>query len=661
MVVHNVTANVWRTAKVLVERDVETSVLRAMDVALELGSMRPEHITFLAHGTTVATNIVIERKGARVGLITTRGFRDVLEIGRQNRPSIFDSRIPRPEPLVPRNLRQEVDERVGPTGEIVRPINRDDVCEAAKIFRRSEIEAVAISLLHAWVNPTHEQEVADQLARLLPSTHIVLGTAVVPEFGEYERTSTTVVSAYVGPRLARYLRRVSAALRERGITVPLLVMQSNGGLGTTDEVMRRPTVAQFSGPAAGVIGTAAVALSVNERNVVALDVGGTSTDVALITDGQWRVRHERAVAGQPVLGASIAVESIGAGGGSIAWIDGGGLLKVGPESAGALPGPACYGRGGTGPTVTDAHLLLGYISAERPLAQSLALRRDLADAAIAELASRLATSPESTAAGIIDVTVANIVRAVRRVTVEAGHDPREFALVAYGGGGPLYANQLIAELGMRRAIIPARAGVECAIGLLSAGLRLDLARTHVAAMTPSNYGGLSELLESLWEEARERVIAQARVGSDVTAALELDLRYRGQNHQLTVPLCESRRPSEADFDAAIERFHAMHKRLYGVEARGEPMQSVTARAVARVLKEHHAFDSSAGGSRDHGSRRWRIGSGWVIAKVAERDSLTTGEVLIGPALIDSDDCTIAILPGYEGMMLEGGVMVIAAR
>jgi N-methylhydantoinase A len=658
VVVHR-PSGAWTSKKVLIGESVEASVLRAAEEALTLIDAAPSDVSFIAHGTTLATNTVIEEKGAKVGLITTEGFRDVLEIGRQNRPSIYDSQVPRPTPLVPRRWRREVVERIGPDGEVRRPLEPAGVRAAAADFASEAVEAIAVCLLHAWRNPGHEREVAEILREELPDVAIMLSSDVVPLYREYERTNTLVISAYVLPVLQRYLLRLEHSLKDRGIDVPLWIMQSNGGHASVQEILRRPIAAQFSGPAAGVLGAVAIAQEAGEQNLVALDIGGTSTDVTVAVDGNPEIQRERQVRGEPVLDSSIAVHSVGAGGGSIAWVDPGGLLKVGPGSAGARPGPACYGRGGTEPTVTDAHLLLGYLSEERLLASELRISEELAISAIAPLAARLDMEPEDAAAGIVEVAAVNIVRAVRRVTVENGHDPRDFSLVAFGGGGPLYANLLIRELEMARAIVPVAAGVLSAVGLLSAGPKLELSKSHVQRMNAAAWPTVLDQFTTLEEQALSRMAEQGFSADEVALRWQLDLRYVGQSHELRVAVSEVAPPDEHRLDEAIANYHREHERLYGVAAPSEPVESVATRVVAAHERTLPTLELPAPtAAHEERRRRWRAPDGWAEAVVMERGNIKPGAVIKGPALIDSDDSTIAVLPGYEAKVHLSGLVEI---
>lgn len=651
-VVHDVQEGSWSAFKLLIRDDLESVVIRAVRRALSEAEAPPSSVSRIAHGTTVATNTVVEERGAKLGLVTTKGFRDVLELGRQERPNVFDSRIGRPAPLVPRALRLEVPDPHPPelNGELDQVLLR---------FRDAEIEAVVVSLLRSWHDPSQELAIAERLRSELPGVYVVAGSVIAPLMGEYERTSTAAVSAYVGPRLSGYLQSVERGLDTLGVPSPLLVMQSNGGLGVVDEVLQRPTVAQFSGPAAGVVSAVSLGRKLGERNLVTLDVGGTSADVAVLVNGEPEVTHHRMVAGVPVLGTSIGVHSIGAGGGSVAWIDGGGLLKVGPSSAGAHPGPACYGRGGTTATVTDAHLALGFIDPEASYADGLILNRQLATTALAALAEAVGRSPEETAVGILAITTSNIVRAVRRMTVEAGKDPRDFSLMAFGGGGPLYANALIRDMEMRRAIIPAGAGVACAAGLLASSLRVDVARSCPRDLLTEGYAELKGVLGELSVVATDRIRAQTSVKARIEVALSLDLRYRGQNHEITIEVCTNQFAKDSDLAAARDKFDQAHLELFGVSAPSEVVQCVVARASASLPPPVRVFERPRRSSHDrHATRALRLEEGWMQAQLITALSMDNADRVHGPALIDGEDATTVVLPGFVASLGEAGSLIV---
>jgi N-methylhydantoinase A len=545
-----------RTAKVPTVRAQEHSVVKAA-AAIGAADVPLERFT---HGTTIATNALLERKGATTAFVGTAGFEHVLHLRRQTRAHLYRLCDRHPEPLVPLERCVGVHERVGPKG-VIEPLDLDSLPDI-------EADAVAICLLFSFRDSTHERLVAEQLRRRLPDAHVVASHEVAPEFREYERASTTVVDAYLGPVLADYLWSLADRCREAGLAEPL-VMRSSGGVCTLAEAARHPSFALVSGPAAGVVGAARIAALAGVENAISLDMGGTSTDVCLIAGGQVERSAEREVGGFPIRLPTVDLQTVGAGGGSIAWRDAGGSLRVGPQSAGADPGPACYGRGGLEPTVTDANLVLGRLPGT--LAGGLELDRAAAELALGDFEAQ----------GVIDVVNAEMLRALRLVSVERGRDPRDFALVAFGGAGPLHACELADELGIRKVLVPATAGVLSALGLVASEERRDRVRSYVI---PFEEAGLLP-----------------RHG-------DVDLRYRGQSFELTVPL-------EGD---PVEAFHRAHEERYGYADRGRPIELVAVRSA-------------------------EVTPGPEI-------SLRRGKPLSvsGPAVVELDGATCWVPPGWEG-------------
>ena len=490
----------------------------------------------LSHGTTVGTNALIQRRGGDVVMITTRGFRDLLEIGRQTRPHMYSLVEDHPPPLVERRRRFEIDERMGADGEAITEPAPDAVAAAVEQVRASGADACAVCLLFAFRNPEHEHRVAAALRAALPGLPVCTSFEVQPEFREYERFSTTVLNAYLQPVLGRYLSTLEEALADVAPGASIGINQSSGGLMSPARARALPVRTALSGPAAGAVGAAHSAKLSGRRNVITLDMGGTSADVALIRDFRAGVSFERDVAGFPVRLPSVDVETVGAGGGSIAWFDRDGLLKVGPASAGADPGPACYGRGGRQPTVTDANLVLGRLPARGLLAGEMRLDASLARAAIAPIAERLGFEVERTARGMLDVVVANMVRAIRTISVERGYDPREFTLMAFGGAGPLHARDVAAALGVREILVPAAPGILCAQGLIVSDLKEDFV---AGDRIPGDAAGLRRLaghVEALAARARAWFDAERIPAASRRIELAVDARYVGQNFELAVPL-----------------------------------------------------------------------------------------------------------------------------
>jgi N-methylhydantoinase A/oxoprolinase/acetone carboxylase beta subunit len=573
------------TAKVLsTPADPSRAVLRAGEV---VGVAHPE---VLAHGTTVATNALLEGRGAPVALLTTAGFEDVIEIARQDRPSLYDAFVDRPPPLVPRAWRIGVDERLAADGTVLRPVDVTHLVDRLEPLR-AEVASIAVCFLHADLDPRHEMAVADELRAA--GWDVCCSHEVSPEFREYERTVTTVVNAMLRPRCRGYLQRLTAAAEE------VLVMTSVGGLAPVAEAADLPATLLLSGPAGGVLAGAAAAVSNGFPDAVTFDMGGTSTDVCLVVGGRPAPAALRTVAGYPVRLPALDVHTIGAGGGSIARIDPGGALVVGPRSAGAEPGPACYGRGGCEPTVTDADVVLGRIPADAVLGDLGRLDTAAAQAAL--------DSAGMAAPGVIRVVDTNMELAIRRVTVERGVDPRGLALVAFGGAGPLHACALADALGMPAVVVPARAGVLSAAGILAAPTQRDLVRSW---LTPLRHEGVPPALEALAADAVAAVVPGA------SATTSVDCRYRGQSHELTVP--------------SVAEFAGEHRRRNGYDLPDVPIEVVALRASAAMASPIALDDLPA-----------------PIRKVAT-----------GPAVIAEDDCTIWVPPGWRAVPGAAGALVL---
>jgi N-methylhydantoinase A len=523
-----VTAKVATTAG-----DRAVGVIEGVRLALERAGLDPGDVAHFGHGTTVATNAMLERRGARTAYVATRGFADVPALGRQARPHLYRPEIAPPAPLA--EVTAEVDERMGPEGVLER-LDPRSVAAAARRLRRERVEAAAVCLLHAYADPAHERAVAEGLRRALPDVHVVASHEVADEFREFERASTTIADAYLGPVAGRYLRRLAATAQDEGLPAPA-VMQSNGGVCDLEEAAAHPARLLLSGPAGGVAAVVAAGI----RDAISFDMGGTSTDVCLIRGGVAGRSAERRVGGLPLRLPQLDIHTVGAGGGSIAWLDSGGALRVGPHSAGADPGPACYGRGGERPTVTDANLILGRLDPAVPLPGGLRLDAAAARAAMAQVAGPFADA-RAAAEGVVAVANAEMVRAIGVVSVEQGHDPRDLELVAFGGAGPLHACEVAESLGMRAVVVPAASGVLSALGI-AAGERRRSAVGSVMAPLDRFLGRLPDL-------------PRAPRGGSVE--VECELRYRGQAHELTVGL---RPPS-----TLARRFHARHRERYGFDS-----------------------------------------------------------------------------------------------
>jgi N-methylhydantoinase A len=620
-------------------------------------------VSWFGHGTTVATNAMIQGKTARTGLITTDGFRDTLEIRRQRQPHNYNIRIPKPRPPVPRALRFEVPERHFLMARPPIVPRREDLAPAIAAMRAAAVEAVAVCFLHSYLDPTHEQMVAGWLREALPGVFICPSHAILAEFREYERLSTTVLNAGLGPVMSRYLQRLQDRTQEIGLGCAPHILQSNGGVASPHEAGEKPVRTLASGPAAGVTGAIHGCLAAGFPDIITFDVGGTSLDVCLVQGGQPALAREKEFRGWPVRFPMMDVHSVGAGGGSIASVDAGGFLQVGPESAGAHPGPACYAQGGTRPTVTDANVVLGRLHPERLLGGRMPIRAELARQAIGtHVASRLGIGIEQAAAAVLTILNENMLRAVRLISVEQGHDPRRFALASFGGGGPLLSQALARELGMATVIVPPGPGLLCALGLLVADIRTDFGRTCLLPLEAAAVPALQETFALLEAEATQWLASEAEPGARTARLRALDMRYLGQSHELTVPV-----PAVAAAalpDALAAAFRTEHERVYGYAA-DAPVQAVTARlgltvAVARPPAMAAAGKAGIGAALTGSRPVWFAeAGGWTDCPIYDRAALPAGATLAGPAILEQMDTTTVLHPGQSLRRDAAGNLIIS--
>jgi N-methylhydantoinase A len=594
----------------------------------------------IIHGSTVATNAVLEQKGARTGLITTAGFRDVLEIGRQTRPKLYDHRVVKQPPLVPRELRLEVTERLDERGRVLTPLDAESVDAAVQAIREAGVASVAVCLLFSFANPDHEQAVTRALREA--GFEASASFEVLPEFREYERTSTVVLNAYVGPLMNRYLGNLESSLPA---STPLRIMQSNGGSISAGMARREAARTLLSGPAAGAVGAAYVASAAGFEQTISFDMGGTSTDVALI-DGDLIETTDGTIGGYPTKLPMIDIHTVGAGGGSIAWFDTGGALRVGPSSAGADPGPAAYGRGGEQPTVTDANTVLGRLSADDFVAGDMHLDTESARRALAPIADQLGVTAEEAALGMIRIANANMEAAIRVISVEKGHDPRRFTLVAFGGAGPLHACELAAAMRIPRVLIPATPGVLSAYGMLAADIRKDYVQTVMLGQLAGT-GELVDVFEQLTGHGEREIRAEGVPDERIDIERYLDVRYQGQSYELTVPFVST-------VDAAIEEFHLAHQRRFGYSDPGEPVQIVNTRVKAFGRAERPEIPRQ---KPDPAARVTPVAHRKVIfarngasraheAAVDDRATLRPGARVTGPAIVTQYDTTTVLPPDW---------------
>jgi N-methylhydantoinase A len=611
-------------------------------------------VAYLGHGTTVATNAVIEGRLAKTALLTTAGFRDVIELGRQRRPDLYDLDKDKPHPIATRDLRREVTERMQYDGTPLVPVDPAQVRALLADLAREGVEAVAVVLLHSYANPSHEQQVKALVAAHLPGVPVCASSDVLPEFREYERTATTLLNAALMPVMSRYLSALERRVRELGVPHRPHIMQSSGGIMGPTAAAEKPINTLFSGPSAGVIGAAHVGRLAGFADLITFDMGGTSTDVCLIEQGVPAFAHQRTIGGHPIKAPTLDVHSVGAGGGSIGWIDKGGLLKVGPRSAGARPGPACYGLGGREPTVTDANVILRRLNPAYLLDGRMRIDAARSAQAITErVATPLGLSLTDAAQGIVRIVNVNMQRAIRVISVERGRDPRQFTLVAFGGAGPLHAAELAREMGIPRVLVPESPGVLCALGLLVADIRADFGRTALMPGDDADPARLTAIFSELEEQAQAWLEREGIPPEQGLLARSVDMRYLGQDYELPVPAMGGAL-SAADVRVLVERFHTEHERVYGYAAHDAPTQMVSFRVVASATVPKPSFQTIDADGSDLAAARageravyFAEAGGYVPTPVYRRARLGPGATLTGPAILEQMDTTTVVLPGQQ--------------
>src|SRR5437868_2543999 len=630
----------------------------------------PGGIVELLHGTTVASNAILEHKGARTGLITTKGFRDVLEIRNLRMPRLYDMAWPKPAPLVPRRLRVEVDERVNAQGGIDTPLDEASVERAVRFLVEERVEGIAVCLLHSYLNPAHELRVKEIVTRLAPEVTLCVSAEVLPVINEYERSSTTVINGYVRPIVERYLNRLTGEVKRIGIDAPLLLMQSNGGLTTANAAAVTPMHIIESGPAAGVVGVQALTRRISIDKAISFDMGGTTAKASLIENGELTRATEYQVGAGIVLGSrllsgagytlkvpAIDLAEVGAGGGSILWIDAGGALQIGPHSAGAVPGPVCYDQGGTEPTVTDANVVLGYINPAQLVGGALKLNAAKARTVIAEKIARpLGMSVEEAAYGAHLIAASNMIRALKAVSSERGRDPRDYALVAFGGNGPVFAAGMAEAMRIPSVLIPPSAGVFSSFGLLYAEIEYYFTRTRKRLLRGLDPAEAQAVIDALEGEARARLTEDGFAADHIEIRRSASLHYQGQSFELRVPLAAGRIDA-ATLLALEEAFGAEHERTYGHRAGAEePVELVSLEVIGRGIPEIPRAASAAAASLApeiaiaNPRRRAYFGPqrGWLEARIVNRSGLKTPQP--GPCIVEEYDSTCLVPPGWTARL-----------
>ena len=654
--------------------DPSVGFVNVIERILEESKVPARSVTYNVHGTTVATNTIIEGKGAKAALIATRGFRDVFEIARQIRPKLYDIFCDKPKPLIPRALCFEVPERLDFAGDVLAPLDETKVREVAQLIKREGVEAVVVCLLHSYVNPAHERRVGEIVREEMPGVFVSLSSDLCPEMREYFRASTTAINALVMPIVSRYLERLERRLTEIDLRAGLHLMTSAGGIMSSRVARQQPVNLIESGPAAGVAAATHLGSLLGPHNLISFDMGGTTAKAGLVEGGVPKiVPHfevgsaavsENRSAGYPVRTPVVDLVEIGAGGGSIAWVDPGGGLRVGPQSGGADPGPACYGKGQTEPTITDANLFLGRIDPEYFLGGEHKLNPDLAANAIGHLARKLDFQPVEAARGIIEIANANMVGAIRLISVQRGFDPRDFMLVAYGGAGPMHAHALARELHIPKVLIPMSPGVTSALGLLVTDIKHDYVQAHIRPMEAIDFDKLTQEYQSFERQARDVLHSEGISEADISFARSLDMRYVGQSYELRVeaPSRDLKPGDEAALNAA---FFEAHQRAYGYAEASEPTEVVNLRltALGRIRRPQlrrlaPGGDDSAEAVKGMRQVYFSEAGKHVSCKIYDRYRLRCGNSIPGPAIVEEKDSTTVIHPDCRAAVDEYGNLMI---
>ena len=641
--------------------DPSVAFLEIVNRVLRESEEPPASVGYLVHGTTVATNTIIEGKGAKAALLTTDGFRDVLEIARQIRPRLYDLFCEKPRPLVPRQLCRGIPERLNFAGEVLEPLSEQAVRKAVAELADESVESIAVCLLHSYRNATHERRIEEILSELLPDVPVSLSSELCPEMREYFRASTTVINAILMPVVGRYLARIQSRLSEIGVEAGLHLMTSAGGTVSADVAASQPVQLIESGPAAGVIAATYIGRQVGIDNLISFDMGGTTAKVGLVENGVPKISPHFEVgaaavadnksAGYPVRTPVVDLVEIGAGGGSIAWVDPGGALRVGPRSGGADPGPACYGKGQTEPTITDANLVLGRLNPDYFIGGEESLDRGLAEKAVQTIADQLGMNLVEAANGIVQIANVKMLAAIRLISVQRGFDPREFVLVAFGGAGPLHAGALAAGMGMAKVLIPMSPGVTSALGLLVSDIRHDFVQTLIGATDNIDWTVLNRIFNDLQEKARGVIATEGVAETDQSFDHFIDMRYIGQSYELKVAVPQ-RTLEEADAAELNQRFYQEHERAYGYSTSDQPTEIVNARvsaigAIARPqlrVFEEGGLDSS-GALKDRRPVYFSEAQDTLPCEVYDRYQLKCGNRITGPAIVEEIDSTVLIHPG----------------
>jgi N-methylhydantoinase A len=634
---------------------------------IEKSGIDQKAIKTFIHGTTVIINALTERKGVKTGLITTKGFRDVLEIARGNRPDLFNVRYQKPVPFVERYLRQEVEERLNYKGEVLSPLNKEQLKEIIGYFQKEEVEAIAVSYLHSFVNPAHEIETVDLIKEVWPEVAVTASHELTNEWREYERTSTTVLNSYVKPIATSYVNRLHAKLLENETDSQNYIMQSNGGTTTFNSAKQTPINMVESGPVAGIYGAAVLGEIIGEENIIAFDIGGTTAKCSLINQGEVKVSSDYFIekneqsAGYPIKVPVVDIVEIGNGGGSIAWIDDAGSLKVGPQSAGALPGPVAYGQGGTEPTTTDANLVTGRLSPEN---FDYMVDLDKVKSSIKEkVADHFGMSVEEAALGIIRIANSNMLNALKLISIRKGHNPRDFSLVAFGGGGSMHGPALAKELGVKKVIVPVASSVFSAWGMLMTDLRHDYIQTYIRRLNQVDVAELTQEWNSLESKAIQQYKEEAIEESKILFTRFADIRYLGQEHTVKVPVPNGEWTKET-ISEVVERFGDLHEQHYTFKLEGTPTEMVNlhltafGKVVKPQIKKLESGSSNAGDAIKETRSVYFEEHGWLETKVFHRHLFGKNVQVSGPAIVEESSASTVLYPGQSLTVDEYGNLII---
>jgi len=628
------------------------------ELKLNLGEIRR-----IVHGMTVGTNAILQRKGASVALVATKGFRDTIEIGRTRRMvpgSLFNIKFVRPKSLVPRPLRFEIDERMLFDGKVLRPVREEEVREVAEKIRPLNVQAVAVCFLHSYINSENEKRAGELLSKYLPGALISLSSEVIPEYREFERFATTTLNCFILPVMDHYLKTLSENLKKQGYPRELFIMSSNGGILDSGSTRKSPVKTILSGPVGGVNGGLFIAEKAGLKNVITYDMGGTSTDVCLIREGHPSISHETVISGLPLKLPQVAVNTVGAGGGSIAWVDFGDIMKVGPQSAGANPGPACYGIGGTEPTVTDANLVLNRVNSRVPLGGKVKLFPELSRKAISKLTATFKNLNEhQMAEGIIQIVVAKMIGSIREISLEKGIDPRDYILMPFGGAGPMHAIPIATGLGIKKCLVPRYPGNFSALGLLTSEIKYDFVKTVISSLQEMGWNKIQSYFQDLKDQARSRMEAQGIPSGEVRFVSFIDMRYMGQAYEVSVPFSLD----DGNLSVLEQDFHRIHEETYGHANKGRGIQAVNLRlsAIAEVKKPTLVRYESATRSLAEAETERRsvyFDGKFYDCPIYQRDLLPKAASFRGPCIVEEAGATTIVFPSWKASVDEWGNILL---